>query len=740
MTGGLRYAVLIGSSRFDREPILFPLNFPEKDVDGMQEILAAPDLGGFEAPRIFKNAQNDAVLGGIEELLGQVTNDDLVLIYYSGHGKTDLPGRLYLTTTNTEITKLVSTSIPIDTLRVMISSSRCRKIILILDCCYSGAANQSFTSTKGSVDESLQELSRGSGVYILTASTALQTADERDGYGLLTKHIIYGIRQGDADMNGDGLVSMDDLYKYVHTKVTSEGRQNPLRLANVEGDLIIARSSRKSIREKQKQLGNMLWEIKSSLPVRIFTKAYQVVHEPRTPFSGLVDELYHQHLEVGEFIEKWLRAESIQQQLLEPSSHQSPPPPEKPTGIEDVEEEPIRISQKPQMKPKLEETSHSSLSPKSLTVPSDRESQTKRWLRSFITSARRPLLAFGAIILFIVVFLLQSRVAVNDPSGHDATQSPTPGTSQTILPVEKSLSFANASLTPAISPTAMPWPSFNSVTLDPQGNELSRFQRQAEYISEDLNGLPLEMVKIHGGEFRMGSPDNEALRDSDEGPQRVVKVPVFFMGRFEITREQWRQVARMLKLKVEIELEEDPSHFKDSWRQPVEQVSWKEAVEFCNRLEKKTGRAYRLPSEAEWEYAARAETATPFAFGSTITTQIVNYNGYYPYGLPHEGNYLGKTVEVGILGWANAFGLSDMHGNVWEWCKDEWHGNYEGAPSDGSAWITNGGQDKRVLRGGSWDSYRRNCRSALRFWYEEDKRSLNTGFRVVYAPRGQDKR
>jgi len=279
---------------------------------------------------------------------------------------------------------------------------------------------------------------------------------------------------------------------------------------------------------------------------------------------------------------------------------------------------------------------------------------------------------------------------------------------------------------------------FETLTFNSQGAEDSRRKLRAEYFTEDLDGVPLDVVKIPGGEFRMGSPDNEALRDSDEGPQHVVKVPDFFIGRFEITREQWRQVARMTK--EEMALREDPSHFKDLGRQPVEQVSWKEADEFCKRLKKKTGRAYRLPTEAEWEYAARAGTTTSYAFGSTITTQIVNYNGNYPSGLPPEGIYRGKTVEVGSLGLANAFGLSDMHGNVWEWCKDEWRSTYEDAPRDSKADTTNGSQIKRVIRGGSWDSYRRNCRSALRFWYEEDKRSLNTGFRVVYAPRGQDKR
>src|SRR5262249_40887840 len=162
-----------------------------------------------------------------------------------------------------------------------------------------------------------------------------------------------------------------------------------------------------------------------------------------------------------------------------------------------------------------------------------------------------------------------------------------------------------------------------------------------------------------------------------------------------------------------------------------EHVSWEEAVEFCNRLEKKTGKPYRLPSEAEWEYAARAGTTTPFAFGPTITPKIVNYDGNYPYGSTPKGPYRQKTVKVGSLGAANAFGLYDMHGNVWEWCEDVCHDDYEGAPSDGSAWLSGGYSSCRIRRGGSWLDNGRRCRSALRLRDGGGDRDSYDGFRVV---------
>jgi formylglycine-generating enzyme required for sulfatase activity len=164
---------------------------------------------------------------------------------------------------------------------------------------------------------------------------------------------------------------------------------------------------------------------------------------------------------------------------------------------------------------------------------------------------------------------------------------------------------------------------------------------------------------------------------SDEGPQHRVTIQSFWMGKYPITQRQWQAV-----------MGENPSYFKGDNR-PVENVSWEDVVAFCQRLSEKTGKTYRLPSEAEWEYACRAGTTTPFYFGETITTDLVNYHGEYPYAAAPEGVYREETTEVGIFP-PNAFGLYDMHGNVWEWCADPWHDNYNGAPTDGSVWQEGG--------------------------------------------------
>jgi formylglycine-generating enzyme required for sulfatase activity len=259
---------------------------------------------------------------------------------------------------------------------------------------------------------------------------------------------------------------------------------------------------------------------------------------------------------------------------------------------------------------------------------------------------------------------------------------------------------------------------FETVTVDETGQIIKRdSNKQAKFFKDNLgNGITLEMVYIPGGSFKMGSPAGEKGRDSSESPQHDVNVPAFFMGRFEVTQEQYQQV-----------MGKNLSHFQGAKR-PVERVNWNDAIAFCNKLSQKTGRKYRLPSEAEWEYACRAGTKTPFYFGETITTELANYDGSYTYAAEPKGKYRGQTTEVGSFP-PNAFGLYDMHGNVLEWCQDTWHDSYKGAPDDGSAWVDND-NDYHLLRGGSWYYYPENCRSADRHFIP-DHLYLPVGFRVV---------
>jgi formylglycine-generating enzyme required for sulfatase activity len=258
--------------------------------------------------------------------------------------------------------------------------------------------------------------------------------------------------------------------------------------------------------------------------------------------------------------------------------------------------------------------------------------------------------------------------------------------------------------------------------LDEFDEFIHRQPRIARYFMEDLgNGVTLEMAVIPGGTFMMGSPENEEGRHDDESPQHQVTVPSFFMGKYPVTQAQYQAIMGT-----------NPSYFKGSNR-PVESVSWHDAVAFCQELSQRAGRNYRLPSEAEWEYACRAGTTTPFHFGETMTTDLANYNGNYTYGYGIEGIDRVETTVVSSFGVANNFGLYDMHGNVSEWCQDNWHSNYKSAPTDGSAWLNNiSSSDEYLRRGGCWYDRPDACRSTYRgksLLLDSD--SIGIGFRVV---------
>ena len=277
--------------------------------------------------------------------------------------------------------------------------------------------------------------------------------------------------------------------------------------------------------------------------------------------------------------------------------------------------------------------------------------------------------------------------------------------------------------------------------------------------------LDLQLVEIPAGSFLMGSPASEEGHQADEGPQHEVKLESFFLGRTPITQAQWREVAQWQEGPGEhwgCTLNPNPSRFMgdkgglfpaeaNADNLPVERVSWRDAMEFCSRLGQRSGKTYTLPSESQWEYACRAGTTTPFSYGETLSAELANYDANATYGRGRRGKSRGQTTLVGSFA-ANAWGLHDMHGNVWEWCADHWHSSYalgpQEAPADGSPWLDATEADKarmkgeradersRVLRGGSWGFDPVDCRSASRSDHLPAYAYDDFGFRVCCLPRG----
>jgi formylglycine-generating enzyme required for sulfatase activity len=307
---------------------------------------------------------------------------------------------------------------------------------------------------------------------------------------------------------------------------------------------------------------------------------------------------------------------------------------------------------------------------------------------------------------------------------------------------------------------------FETVTVNSSGQVIKTEPHRASYYEEPLgdNIQPLIMMAIPEGEFIMGSPKTEPQRSERESPQHQVKVAPFWLAQTPITNAQWNFVANLPRIQRKL----NPKDSNSEDEHPVTDVSWYDAIEFCARLSRHTDRDYRLPSEAEWEYACRAvntqqssvnnEELTveawnqqynqPFHFGATITSELANYNAISTYADEPAGEYREKTVPVKSFS-PNGFGLYDMHGQVWEWCADSWHDDYRNAPNDSRVWDERNDNENyyqnladnlaellkddrlRVQRGGSWNYNPRNCRSAYRSRFNPDFRNGLFGFRVA---------
>ncbi|MFM6060667.1 MAG: formylglycine-generating enzyme family protein, partial [Microcystis aeruginosa] len=247
-----------------------------------------------------------------------------------------------------------------------------------------------------------------------------------------------------------------------------------------------------------------------------------------------------------------------------------------------------------------------------------------------------------------------------------------------------------------------------------------RFTKPTPFTENLPNGLTLKMVNLPAGKFLMGYPDSDPDAKSYEKPQHQVKLNSFAIGKYPVTQAQYQAV-----------MGKNPSQFQNNPQNPVERVSWNDAQAFCQKLSQITGKTYRLPTEAEWEYACRAGTTTRFYFGDDA-----NQSGNYAW---YKGNSQKTTHPVGQKK-PNAWGLYDMSGNVWEWCEDDWHDNYIGAPKDGSAWTINNDNRSHLkcLRGGSWNSYKAPdyCRSAIRSRNLPSYDNYSRGFRVACVSPG----
>lgn len=734
-----RAALLIGVSEYE-DPGFKPLPSAIADIQAIRRVLLQSSEFSEDQVRVLANPSKHEVEESIYWLFVNRQKQDLLLLYFSGHGIKDQLGKLYFSLPSTrkdERGELMDyTAIPATVLHDRMVNSRSNCQVLVLDCCFSGAFAKGLTvKDDGRVDISTQLGGKGRAIFTSSNSIEYSFQQEEVNLSVYTHFFVEGLEKGAADLDGDGLISTDELHEYVSKKVKMAAPAMTPQFFPVEQGhkIYLARSAqndpvveyRKAVEQKVKQgsfqVAKNCFSIparkalgilgqKLALPIQTTQAIESEVVQPLREYQQKLQD-YKQTFKTTLEDEGYPFSEVVQLDLQDY---------QKLLGLRDEDIQKIEA----EVLPDLEQAEQSSLL---LTDSSIDRSQD--------LSAPFPLFQSGPFTDSLDGLQKATGVDLSSPQLITSAQL---GAAQAyalkmrrvaentkkFYEVVSDVSEYNLSPYAASqNPTDFSNFKFEVVTINAKGRVKQRRAGQAEFFIEDLgNGITLEMIKVPGGSFTMGSPDTEEDRLSVESPQHTVTVPTFFIGKFVVTRAQYRII-----------MGNHPAEFKGSHR-PAENVSWDDAIKFCGQLRQKTGRDYRLPSEAEWEYACRAGTTTPFFFGETIISSLVNYDARTVYGLEPEGEYRQETTDVGLFP-PNAFGLYDMHGNVWEWCADHWHENYQDAPADGSAWLDKDDCSFRLIRGGSWNDVPQLCRSACRKKSDLENRYINLGFRVACSLR-----
>ena len=788
-------ALLIGVTTYGEG--IPPLSAAANDVAAMEAVLKNPAMGGFDTVTALVNPDFPEMQEAIFQLF-QATKEDLVLLFFSGHGITDDNNHLYLSTQRTAKHNFAATAVPARFVQERSHLCYAKRQVMILDCCYSGAFKEGWHLKSVGLDlkRELGLNEQGAeGRVVLTSSSATQVSFQEDGadLSLYTQYLVEGMETGIADTDGDSYIYIQELHDYAKAKVQeAKPRQKPEIILDREGyQILISRSPlqdpklrfRREVEKYAaqtedylKQRGDFsavgkitLLQVKRQEAGLTETEAEAIVASVREPYRRQLANrsLYAQAL-VAAFEMGYPLPTSAQWELQvlrdalglgDADVEQIAQQPEVRSAQAHAQEKAIE-EQRQREAAQAAETQRQEADrqqnlqrQRELAEQQAREQQCQREVAEAQKFEAERLAQEKAIEeqrqrelakqqareeqrqreAAEAQRLEAERVAREKEQAEMARQAELKRQEKERLRREKADKFSGLPTRSFRFKTAtVTRVKFWSLSAKP---EIVLTEGQAEEYVEDLGkGILLRMVKVGGGKFLMGSPENEAERSSNASPQHEVTVPDFFMGMFEVTQAQWKAVANLPKGKIE--LNPDPSHFKGENR-PVESITWDEAIEFCDRLSAKTGRTYTLPSEAQWEYACRAGTQTAFAFGDILTPELANYDWTSSYnGSPKRSSYPQETQSVGSYP-ANAWGLYDMQGNVWEWCLDDWHDNYKGAPMDGSAWLDkNVSPISKILRGGSWVFTPGDCRSAFRGRGTLGFRGNYIGFRVCcLAPR-----
>ena len=700
-----KIALLIGVSEYGAG--IPPLSSALNDVEAMEQVLQNPNLGNFTQVERLLNPDSVVMRIAIQKLFKTAGKEDLLLFFFSGHGITNDDNHLYLATRNTAKDDFEATAVDANFIQTQSKSCYSKRQVLILDACYSGAFANGWHTKSIGVD--IKKQLGAEGRVVLTSSGATQTSFAQEGatLSLYTQYLVEGIETGAADTDNDGNIHVQELHTYAKSKVQAvKPNMTPDIILDKEGYNILLAYAPKNPEAEYRKL------VEQYAPNGELNELAFLVLKPKRKILGITDTKAEE-IET-EFLEPFRRRlanlQSYKQAFAKAVEQKYPLDEHILNILKDYQQDVLGLRDEDVASIELEITSFKEAKyQKQLQIQKQQEEEALQ--------LQQQAKALSQLRLRQEAERLQRQREAEAAEQLRLQQEAERLQRQREAEAEKNKSGYHLKTF-----------QFETAQINKNGTGIKRITKSAEYFTQDLgNGVFLEMVHIPGGTFLMGSPESDESPISSESPQHQVTVPSFFMGKYPVTQKQWRLVAALPKVKID--LESDPSRFKGD-NLPVERVSWNHTQEFCARLSRNTNQTYRLPSEAEWEYACRGGTTTPFYFGETISTELANYDGNYTYGGGAKGEYRGKTTEVGKFP-ANPCGLYDMCGNVWEWCEDEWHKNYINAPADGSAWLDKN-SESRLLRGGSWYDSPEYCRSAYRYYYDLGlDHGSHIGFRVV---------
>ncbi|MCE2720722.1 MAG: caspase, EACC1-associated type [Dolichospermum sp.] len=671
-------ALLIGVSEYGES--IPPLSSPLHDVEAMERVLKNPNLGNFTEVEKLLNPNSEAMKIAILNLFKNAEKDDLLLFFFSGHGMINDDNHLYLATRNTAKDNFEATAVDGNFIQAQSRNCYSKRQVLILDACYSGAFANGWHTKSIKVDIKKQLGAEGRVVMTSSGATQISFTQESATLSLYTQYLVEGIETGAADNDSDGKIHIQELHAYAKAKVQAvKPNMKPDIILDKEGYNILLAYAPKNPKVEYRKLVEQYAQNGELKKVAIL-----VLTEKRKTLGitdAVAEEIEKEVLEP--FRRRLVNLQSYQQYFAEEVEQQYPLNEQTLKILKDYRQDILGLRDEDVASIELKITSVKRA--EALQRQQNQQAAKQLQLHQQTEALQRQ----------------QEQQAAKELQSQEKTEKNQSGYQL------KTFEFKTAEI------------SLKSQLLGfVRKPKIKYISKSGKYFTEDLeNGIFLEMVHIPGGTFIMGSPKNEEGYNKSQNPQHQVTVPAFFIGKYPVTQKQWRIVAALPK--ININLEPKPSQFQSD-NLPVESVSWYDAQEFCARLSQKTNKSYRLPSEAEWEYACRGRTTTAFYFGKTISPELANY----------DSQYQGKTTEVGKFP-ANPFGLHDMCGNVWEWCEDGWHEDYINAPDDGSVWLNNS-NNRRVLRGGSWFIPSENCRSSFRFYADAGFFGCNLfGFRVM---------